>query len=153
VAGDPPALLPPGTGFKAGRRIRVDVRRRGAAEYERLFVPRRSMLTLHTDGSRSLRRAWTEQVECGSPRLGPPADLLAVRPLLDRAEARLSVARAGAPAAMVGWFRDFDPLYPRTYWLQRPADFGADARLVADGACKVELTFVAQPQARVRGRR
>jgi hypothetical protein len=143
VAGDAPARLPPGVGFKASARLRADVRRRAAADYERPFVPRRSTLTLLT-GAQPLRRAWTEQLNCGSDRTGPAADLLAVRPLLDRTEARLSIVRAGAPAAIVGWFRDFDPLYPRTYWLRRPADFGVDARLVTDGTCRVEVTLVAQ---------
>ena len=67
-----------------------------------------------------------------------------MRPLLDRQDARLWVARAGAPPAIIGWFRPFDPLYPRTYWLQRPADFSLDARLLSDGPCRVELTLVAR---------
>jgi hypothetical protein len=141
VAGDRPTRLPPGMGFRSGARIRVDVRRRAPAAQERPFVARRSIVTLLATNSTSLRRAWTEQVACGAARSGPPADLLAVRPLLDRAEARLSVARPGAPAAIVGWFRDFDPLYPRTYWLLRPIEMGPDTRLVADGACRVELTL------------
>jgi hypothetical protein len=152
VAGDGPTRLPSGTGIAAVRRIRVDVRRRAATDYERLFIPRRSVLRLHTGEAPPLRRVWTEQVDCGSQRMGPAADLLAVRPLLDRAEARLSVSRAGAPSAIVGWFRDFDPLYPRTYWLQQPADMGVDARLVSDGACRVELTLVAQQPARATAR-
>ena len=146
VAGDQTTLLPSGTGFSAMRRIRVDVRRRGATDYERLFVPRRSVLTLQTADAAPPRRVWTEQVQCGSQRAGPGADLLAVRPLLDRAEARLWVSRAGAPSVIVGWFRDFDPLYPRTYWLQQPAEMGVDARLVADGPCRVELTLTGQQQ-------
>ena len=153
VAGDRLTLLPPGIGFRPGERVRVDVRRRAATDYERLFVPRRSVLTLYTDTAESLRRAWTEQIPCGSPRLGRAGDLLAVRPLLDRSDARLSITRAGAPAIIVGWFRDFDPLYPRAYWLRRPADFAADAQLVSDGPCRVELTLVSQraePQATAR---
>lgn len=141
VAGDRPTRLPGGLGFPGGDRIRVDVRRRAAAAQERPFVPRPSILTLLTSSATSTRRAWTEQVACGALRNGPPADLLAVRPLLDRADARLSVARPGAPAAIVGWFREFDPLYPRTYWLIRPIDMGPDTRLMADGACRVELTL------------
>ena len=46
-------------------------------------------------------------------------------------------------ASREAWFRDFDPLYPRTYWLVRPADFSADARLLGDGPCRIELTLVA----------
>ena len=140
VAGDRPVWLPQGTGFRSGARIRVDVRRRAMAANERLYVPRRSVLTLIANGTAALRRAWTEQVACSALRTGPPAELLAVRPLLDKSEARLSVARPGAPAAIVGWFRDFDPLYPRTYWLLRPIEMGPDARLAGDGPCRVELT-------------
>jgi hypothetical protein len=141
VAGDRATALPPGTGFRSGARIRVDVRRRAAAPHERLYVPRRSLLTLITTARPGLRRAWTEQVACGALRSGPAAELLAVRPLLDRPEARLSIARLGAPATIVGWFREFDPLYPRTYWLLRPIEMGPDARLTGEGPCRVELTL------------
>ena len=141
VAGDRPTTLPAGMGFRSGRRIRVDVRRRAATEYERAFVPRHSVLTLLTENELPLRRAWTEQVACGALRSGPPAELLAVRPLLDREDAQLSIARAGAPASIVGWIRAFDPLYPRTYWLLRPVELSPDARLVSDGPCRVELTL------------
>ena len=142
VAGDRPATLPAGTGFRTAGRIRIDVRRRAATDYEQPFAARRSVLTLLTETG-PLRRAWTEQVSCGALRSGVSAELLAVRPLLDRPEARLWVARAGAPPAIVGWFRAFDPLYPRTYWLRRPADFSVDARLLSDGPCRVELTLAA----------
>lgn len=148
VAGDRPATLPAGIGFRSAGRIRIDVRRRAPTDYEQLFVPRRSVLTLLTETAGPLRRAWTEQVACGELRTGVPAELLAVRPLLDRRDARLWVARAGAPPAIVGWFRAFDPLYPRTYWLLRPADFNVDARLLSDGPCRVELTLVAPATAR-----
>jgi hypothetical protein len=148
VAGDRPARLPAGTAFRSGARIRVDVRRRAARDDEHAFVPRRSVFTLLTETEAPLRRAWTEQVACGALRGGPPAGLLAVRPLLDRDEARLSIARAGAPAAMVGWIRGYDPLYPRTYWLLRPLDLAPDARLIADAPCRVELTLTAAAAAR-----
>lgn len=141
VAGDRPTRLPAGTAFRSGTRIRVDVRRRAAAADERPYVPRHSVLTLLTVNQPPLRRAWTEQVACGAPRSGPSADLLAVRPLLNRSEARLAIARPGAPAAIVGWFRDFDPLYPRVYWLVRPIEMAPDTRLVADGPCRIELTL------------
>lgn len=149
VAGDGPVALPAGTGFRSAGRIRVDVRRRVATTYEQPFVPRGSVVTLITETTPPARRAWTEQVACGTLRNGSAADLLAVRPLLDRSEARLWIARPGAPAAIVGWFRDFDPLYPRTYWLQRPIEFTPDARLSSEGPCRVELTL----SARVRARR
>jgi hypothetical protein len=110
-----------------------------------LFVPRRSVLSLLTTVEAPTRRAWTEQIACGALRSGPPADVLAVRPLLDRAEARLSISRPGAPAFVLGWFRDFDPLYPRTYWLMRPIEMGPETRLVGDGPCRVELTLTQHP--------
>ena len=141
VAGDRPTRLPAGLGFRSGARIRVDVRRRAATVQESPVTARRSIVTLITSDGTGLRRAWTEQVACGSLRDGPAAELLAVRPLLDRTEARLSVSRPGAPAAIVGWFRDFDPLYPRTYWLARPVDLGPDTRLTSEGSCRVELTL------------
>lgn len=143
VAGDRATRLPPGMGLRSGGRIRVDVRRRAAAAIESPFTARRSVVTLVTTDGTGLRRAWTEQIGCGALRNGPPAALLAVRPLLDRTEARLSVSRPGAPASIVGWFRDFDPLYPRTYWLVRPIEMGPDTRLVSDGPCRVELTLAA----------
>jgi len=143
VAGDRPTRLPPGLGIRSGGRLRVDVRRRTATAQESPFTARRSVVTLITTDGTGLRRAWTEQVACGALRNGPPAALIAVRPLLDRAEARLSVSRPGAPAAIVGWFRGFDPLYPRTYWLVRPIDMGPDTRLAGDGPCRVELTLAA----------
>lgn len=150
VAGDRPTRLPAGLGFPSGARIRVDVRRRPESAQERLFVPRHSVVTLLTAERTGLRRAWTEQVGCGELRTGAPADLLAVRPLLTRTEARLSVNRPGAPAAIVGWFREFDPLYPRTYWLLRPIEMAPDTRLVGDGPCRVELTLA--PRAAVAPR-
>lgn len=148
VAGDRPTALPPGMGFRSGSRIRVDVRRRAATADESPFVARRSVLTLSTEHDNPLRRAWTEQVACGALRSGPPAELLAVRPLLERDAVRLSITRFGAPASIVGWIRDFDPLYPRTYWLQRPLDLSADARMVGDGPCRVELTLTRPSTAR-----
>ena len=139
VAGDRPVSLPPGTALRSGHRIRVDVRRRPMAPKERLYVPRRSVLTLLSASLPPARRAWTEQVACGTTRSGASAELLAVRPLLDREEARVSVARPGAPGSLVGWFRDFDPLYPRVYWLVRPIDMALDTRLISDGPCRIEL--------------
>ncbi|HET7695905.1 MAG TPA: hypothetical protein VFK57_09375 [Vicinamibacterales bacterium] len=141
VAGDRPTRLPPGLAFRGGGRIRVDLRRRAAAAQERPFVPRASVLTLLTTVTTPAQRAWTEQIACGALRSGPPGRLLAVRPLLDRREIRMSVTRPGAPASIVGWFRDFDPLYPRTYWLVRPIEMGSDTSLAGDGPCRVELTL------------
>lgn len=145
VAGDAPTALPAGMAFKATRRIRVDVRRRAASDYERPFTPRRSVLTLATSSIAPMRRAWTEQVNCGAVRSGAAARLIGIRPLLDRPAARLWITRAGAPVTLLGWFRDFDALYPRTYWLLRDVDLDADARLQGDVPCKVELTLVGAP--------
>jgi hypothetical protein len=62
--------------------------------------------------------------------------------LEDGASARIWLERAGAPRTIVGWFRDFNPRVPRTYWLARPADLPIDARLQGDVTCQALLTLV-----------
>jgi len=81
-----------------------------------------------------------EEAQCSgaSPRTG---SVLAIRPVLDRGgSARLWLQRPGAPASVLGWFRDFDPSFARSYWLARPLDLSPDARIQSDSTCKVELT-------------
>lgn len=68
--------------------------------------------------------------------------MLAIRPLLDDgASARLWLQRPGAPASVLGWFRDFDPSFARSYWLARPLDLSLDTRVQADAPCRLELTL------------
>jgi hypothetical protein len=93
-----------------------------------------------------------EAASCGAPRTGPPAELLAVRPLLgDGAEARIWIERIGAPRVIVGWFRHFDPDYARTYWLARPADFSGEARLSSSERCEAVLTLASLRPLRAPG--
>jgi hypothetical protein len=42
---------------------------------------------------------------------------------------------------LVGWFREFDPNYARIYWLDRPVDFVANARLTSDAPCELDLVL------------
>jgi len=88
-----------------------------------------------------VRRVHVERVACGAT-LGPTeASLIGVRPLLAAgASAQVTVERiGGAQPALLGWFREFDPNYPRIYWLDRPIDFVANARLTSDAACMMDL--------------
>jgi hypothetical protein len=143
VAGDDPIRLPAGMGFRVWGAVRVEVRRRAAADFEQPFTPKRSVLRL-TSREGPARRVWTETATCGSPRTGRAAELLAVRPLLaDGASARLWVERPGAPRTILGWFRDAEPNFARTYWLARPADLPADARIKSDASCELHVTLVA----------
>jgi hypothetical protein len=91
------------------------------------------------------RRVWTEATTCGAPRIGRAAELLAVRPLLaDGASARIWVERPGAPRTILGWFRDAEARFARAYWLARPADLPADARIQSDASCELHVTLVAR---------
>lgn len=142
VAGDGEIRMPAGTALRVWGRVRVRLQRRAAAAYETPFVAKRSVLRFTTRAG-PVRRAWNERLECGAPRTGRAAELLAVRPLLAAdASARLWLERPGATKTIVGWFRDFEPGFARTYWLARPADVGPDARLQADAPCAAELTLV-----------
>ena len=142
VAGDGEIRMPAGTAMRVWGRVRVQLARRAAADYEQPFTATRSVLRFTTRAG-AARRVWNEQLRCGASRAGRPAELLAVRPLLAAgASARLWLDRTGATKTIVGWFRDFEPAYARTYWLARPADFGLDARLQSDAPCAVDLTLV-----------
>ncbi|HYT65512.1 MAG TPA: hypothetical protein VEL51_03800 [Vicinamibacterales bacterium] len=144
VGGDAPVVLPPGSAIQVGGRIRVEVRRRAAADFESPFTPRASLLRLRIESGEPTEAVWIEQVACGAARNRAGA-LLAVRPILAAgASARLWVQRPGAPAAIVGWFRDFDPGFARAYWLARPQDLPLDARLQSDAPCSLDLTLTAR---------
>ena len=143
VAGDEAVMLPSNTAIRITSPLRVSLQRRPPADYEEPYRARASVLRLVTRAEPPLRRAWTEQASCGTPRTGRNAALLAVRPTLEEGgSARISLERAGAPKTIVGWFRDFDPRFPRTYWLARPADMPVEARLQGDAKCEVLLTLV-----------
>jgi hypothetical protein len=141
VAGDDGVRLLPGSAMRLSGQVRVELRRREAADYERPFTPGRSVLRLATLAEPPARRVWIEEVACGTPRTARSAELVAVRPMLEEGgSARIWLERPGAPKTIVGWFRDFDPRFPRTYWLVRPADLPVDARLQADAPCRLLLT-------------
>ena len=147
VAGDAPVVLPAGSALRVSGAIQVNVRRRPATDFEANTAPQPSMLRLRVAGPPA-RRVWQEEVGCNIPRQGvtpadaTPVSVLAVRPMLDaRASVRIWLQRPGAPATIVGWFRDFDPAFARTYWLTRPLDLSPDARLESDGRCTIQLTL------------
>jgi mono/diheme cytochrome c family protein len=143
VAGDAPVELPPGTGLHLTSPIHVQVQRRRAADYEAPSPARPSTLKLLPLSAPPDRRVWIEETACGTPRAGRAADLLAVRPLLaNGGSARLWLERPGAPQIIVGWFRDADARYPRTFWLARPAELTPESRLASDDGCMAELTLL-----------
>lgn len=120
TAGDEAIALPRGMAVRVSGQVRIEVRRRTKTDYEQPFTARRSVLRFTTRTGRP-RRVWTEAVPCGAPRTGRPAELLAVRPLLEPgASARIWLERTGAPQTVMGWFRDFDPAYARTYGYRAP---------------------------------
>jgi mono/diheme cytochrome c family protein len=145
VAGDGAVTLPAGTAMRVRGKMRADVQRRPPADFEQPFSPRRSVLRLAIQEAAPERRAWTQTSSCAAAQGTGAARVIAVRPVLGAGQAaRIAIARTGAPATIVGWFRSFDPSYPRTYWLSRPVEFGADARLTADAPCEVSLTLTSR---------
>jgi hypothetical protein len=145
TAGDQAVMLPSNSAVRLSSPLRVQLQRREPADYEQPFKARVSVLRLVTRDEAPLRRAWTEQAACGTPRVGKNAELVGIRPMLENgASAKIWLERAGAPRTIVGWFRDFDPRFPRTYWLARPADLPIDARLQGDVTCQALLTVVSR---------
>lgn len=143
VAGDSPVTLPANSAIRIPSQLRVRLQRRAPTDYEQSYKARASVLRLVTRAKAPARRAWVERVNCGRAWPGRPAELLAVRPILEEgASARIWLERGGAPKTIVGWFRDFDPRFPRTYWLARPADLPVDARLQSDAPCQLQLILL-----------
>jgi hypothetical protein len=143
VAGDGPVVLPANAGMRVVSPIRVRIERRKAADYEKPFTPKRSLLRVMTLTQAAARRVWVEEAACGAPRTGRNAAVLAVRPLLGAgASARVWLERPGAPRTIIGWFRDADARYPRAYWLAQATDLPPESRVQADASCRVELTLV-----------
>jgi len=142
VAGDGPVVLPAGAGMRVASPLRIELERRKAADYEKPFVPARSVLRVVPLTEPPARRVWLEEARCGTPRTGRSAALLAVRPLLaSGASARIWLERPGAPRTIVGWFRDADARYPRAYWLARPTDLPPESRVQSDTPCTAQLTL------------
>jgi hypothetical protein len=154
VAGDDALTLPRGSAMRLAGLVRVQLQRRTPTTYEHRFTRKPSVLRLTTQPANPARQVWIEQSACGSPHLGRAADLLAVRPLVaDRGSARIWLERPGAPTAVIGWFREVDARYPRTYWLARPADYPIDARLSSDAPCALQATLTSPwPRSQVRRR-
>lgn len=149
VAGDAPVTLPANSAIRISSSLRVRLQRRAPADYEAPYKARASVLRLVTGAKAPARRAWVERVSCGSPWTGRPAQVLAIQPMLgDGGAARIWLERGGAPKTIVGWFRDFDARFPRTYWLARPADLPVDARLQSDAPCQLQLTLLSHRQHR-----
>jgi hypothetical protein len=144
VAGDEAVALPSNSAIRITSPVRVRLQRRPAADYEEPYTARASVLRLATRAKAPLRRVWTEPATCGTPRAGRNAELVAIRPMLeDGAHARIWLERPGAPRTIVGWFRDFDPHFPRTYWLARPVGLSTEARLSSSEPCAALLTLTA----------
>jgi mono/diheme cytochrome c family protein len=143
VAGDVPVRFPADAAVPIASEIRVQLVRRRAADFEHDYKPRPSVLRLISRATPPSRLIWTEHIACGATRRAIAAQILAVRPLLAAgASARVAIQRlAGAPPVLVGWFRDFDSAYARTYWLARPIDQAVSARVVSDAPCDVELVL------------
>lgn len=152
TAGDRAVRLPAGSAIHVVSPVGVEIQRRTRAAYETAFTPRASSLRLSWVVTTSqprrtpVRRVWTERVACGATLGSANASVIAIRPLLGAgASALLGLERiGGAPPALLGWFRGFDPRYPRLYWLASPIDFAADARLTSDGPCSVDVVFSAR---------
>jgi hypothetical protein len=145
VAGDGPVTLPPGTALRLTSRLKVTLQRREAADFEQPYKSRPSVLRLVTRTKPPARRASIARQACASQGAAAGAQLLAVRPLLPAGQsARIAVQRTGAPATILGWFRDVDPAFARWYWLGRPTEFGVDARLSSDAPCEVELLLTSK---------
>ena len=142
VAGDGPVALPAHTAIEVTGRLRIALHRRARTDYERPYTERASVLRVATRTAAPRYRAWTDRGACASIAGTANAEAIAVRPLLaEGASTKIAVERIGARPALVGWFRDFDPAYPRTYWLQRPLEFGPDARLSSDGPCDAAMVL------------
>ena len=145
VAGDRAVTLPPQTGIRISGRLRIALRRRAPADFEQPYKDRPSVLRLTTAVKPPAYRAWTLQGECASLAGTSSAQALAIRPALrPGGSVQIALDRIGAPSTLVGWFRDFDPAYERTYWLRRPLDFGPDARLTSDGPCSAAVILRAR---------
>jgi hypothetical protein len=144
VAGDPPVALPADSGVRVSSRVRVRLQRRAPADFEQPYKARPSVLRLVARTKVPARRVWIERVTCPSMPGSATAQVLGVRPVLaEKASARISIERMGGVPAVLGWFRDFEPAYARTYWLARPVEFAADTRIVADAPCEADLVLSA----------
>ena len=145
VAGDRAVVLPPETGIRMSGRLRVALRRRAPADFEQAYTDRPSVLRLTTAEEPPVYRVWTVEGECASLAGTSNTQALAIRPSLrPGGSVQIALDRIGAASTLIGWFRDFDPAYERTYWLRRPLEFGPDARLTSDGPCSAAVMLKAR---------
>ncbi len=153
TAGDRAVKLPRGSAMRIVSPVRVDVRRRGRKDYETAFTPRPSALRFSwwtqpqgRPPRAPSRRVWTQRMTCGGTFGPAEVSIIGVRPqLAGGAAAEIGLERmGGAPPALVGWFRNFDPDYPRIYWLAAPIDFASSARLASDAPCEVDVVLSAR---------
>jgi len=143
TAGEGATVLPAGSGIRITGRLRVQLHRRTKMDYEREYTDQPSRLRLATLETPPARRVWTIEGACASLQGAPNTQALAVRPSLPAGgSAQIAIERIGAPPALVGWFRDADPAYDRTYWLRRPLEFGPDARVSSDRPCTAALVLM-----------
>jgi len=153
TAGDRPVRLPHGSAIRVTSPVSVEIHRRKKTTYEAPFTPRNSALRFSwltaPEGQprpQPARRVWTERLACGTT-LGPAeSTIIGVRPLIPAGAAvQIAVERlGGAPPVLLGWFRDFDPLYARIYWLAQPIEFAANARLTSDAPCQLDVILAAR---------
>jgi mono/diheme cytochrome c family protein len=154
VAGDRPLTLPANGAIKIAGPIHVHLQRRRALNDERPPAAVASRMRFSpwprpradTPAPRP-RRVWTEHVRCGSFMQAADAQAIAIRPALPSGgSAQIVFERlAGAPPALAGWFRDFDLLYPRTYWFEMPIDLTGGARVSGDGPCEADVLLTGRP--------
>ncbi len=150
TAGDPAVRLPSGSAVRVASPVTIEIWRRRPTEYEASFTARPSSLrftwlmpTRERPHPVPVRRVWTEHLACGAT-LGPTeATVIGVRPVLAAgAGAQVTIERiGGAQPELLGWFRAFDPVYPRMYWLERPIDSAANARLTSDAPCQLDVVL------------
>jgi hypothetical protein len=150
TAGDPAVRLPSGSAVRVASPVTIEIWRRRPTEYETPFTARPSSLrftwlaaTKERPHPVPARRVWTEHLACGAT-LGPTeATVIGVRPVLAAgAAAQITIERiGGAQPELLGWFRAFDPVYPRMYWLERPIDSAANARLTSDAPCQLDVVL------------
>jgi hypothetical protein len=150
TAGDRTVLLPSGYAIRVVSPVHVDIRRRQRTSYEAPFTRRESsvrFLRLPYTGEQPepipWRRLRIERLACGDT-IGPGEEtLIGIRPTLAAgANVQVTVERiGGAQPVLLGWFRGFDLNYPRIYWLDRPLDFVANARLTSDAPCQLDLVL------------
>jgi hypothetical protein len=85
-------------------------------------------------------------VPCGEQPLAVGV-LAAVQPHLAQGESvGIGVRLPDRRQEIVAWIRDFDPMYPTTYWLRTPLALPAGSVLIADGRGRCSITVTITPR-------